>query len=519
MIKTALQAETLILGKGLAGLVAAARLKKLGKKGVVVVGRGHGGSTEIAALNAAMPGSPHDDSPDRHAADMVAAGYGLSDQSLLPPMCAVLPEAVHFLEEIGVAFARENGFYKLRQTSGCSCPRSLCDTNGLVGKQILASLTAYLNGFATFVDGQAVRLLVEDGKAAGAVVLTPQNELLTVRSPFVLAAWGGAGDLFPNSTYTQDVDGSGLAAAYEAGLALTDLEFVEYEPMVTLFPLEAFGEPCPTAMLGEGAYLLNTDGERFLLKKRPQGEAGAAKTLINKAIGEELAAGKGTDKGGVYADLRHLPIETLRAYPWFYNRLLTAGRDVKKELLDVGPVAHSHSGGIVVNARCETAIPGLYAVGEASGGYHGACRMGGNAAPQTLGTGFLAAGEVAGKAAPAISAAAGVPDIAVNPAVRQGIRASVHAILNDGMGLVRTRTGLTQALEKLAVLKAEAASDVLAASRVTGAELLCVAARAREETRGTHNRGDFPESLPERFSLTLTRQEGASPVVGRVSRA
>lgn len=519
MFKTALQAETLILGKGLAGLVAAARLKKLGRKNVALVGRGHGGSTEIAALNAAMPGSPHDDSPERHAADMVAAGYGLSDQSLLQPMCAVLPDAVHFLEEIGVTFAREGRFYKLRQTSGCSCPRSLCDTNGLVGKQILAALMAYLKDFATFVDGQAVRLLAADGKAAGAVVLTPRNELLTVRSSFVLAAWGGVGDLFPNSTYTQDVDGSGLAAAYDAGLTLIDLEFVEYEPMVTLAPLEAFGEPCPTAMLGEGAFLLNADGERFLLQKRPQGEAGAAKTLINKAIGEELAAGKGTDKGGVYADLRHLSLETLHAYPWFYNRLLKAGRDVKKELLDVGPVAHSHSGGIMVNARCETGIRDLYAVGEASGGYHGACRMGGNAAPQTLGTGFIAAGEIAGKDAPAASGAAGMPAIAVSPAVRQGVRSSVHAVLNDGMGLVRTREGLTRALEKLAALRAEAASDVLAASRVTGAELLCSAALAREETRGTHNRGDFPESTPERFSLTLTRRDGASPAVGVRHRA
>lgn len=519
MTKNALQAETLILGKGLAGLVAAARLKKLGGKNIVIVGRGHGGSTEIAALNAAMPASPHEDSPERHAADMVAAGYGLSDQSLLPPMCAVLPEAVHFLEEIGVKFAQENGFYKLRQTSGCSCPRSLCDTNGLVGKQILASLMAYLKDFATFVDGQAVHLLAENGAIAGAVVLTPQNRLLSVYSPFVLAAWGGAGDLFPNSTYTQDVDGSGLAVAYDSGLALLDLEFVEYEPMVTLFPLEAFGEPCPTAMLGEGAHLLNTDGERFLLKKRPQGEAGAAKTLINKAIGEELAAGKGTDKGGVYADLRHLSLETLRAYPWFYTRLLKAGRDVKKELLDVGPVAHSHSGGIEVNARCETAISGLYAVGEASGGYHGACRMGGNAAPQTLGTGFIAAGEIAGKTPPAVSGTAGMPEIAISPAVRQGVRSSVHAILNDGMGLVRTREGLTLALEKLAALRAEAASDVLAASRVTGAELLCTAALAREETRGTHNRGDFPESAPERFSLTLARRDGTSPAVGKKNRA
>ncbi|GHU02955.1 L-aspartate oxidase [Betaproteobacteria bacterium] len=487
-------------------------------KNIAIVGRGHGGSPEIAALNAAMPGSPYNDSPESYVDDMVKAGYGISDRNLLLPMCEILPEAIAFLEEIGITFAKENGFYKLRQTSGCRCPRSLCDTGRILGKQMLPMLMDYLEDSVTFVDGKAVRLLTKNGRIAGAVALSPQNTLQTIAAPVAVAAWGGVGDLYPHSTYAQDVDGSGLAAAFEAGLSLVDIEFLEYEPLVTLFPQNCLGEMCPTAMLGEGAYLLNTKGERFLLAKRPEGEAGAAKTLINKAIAEERAAGRTTERGGVFADMRYISLETLKAYPWFYNRMLQRGFDVKTDLLEIGPAAHSHSGGIVVTSDCGTELEGLYAVGEASGGYHGACRMGGNAASQTVGTGYICAEHIAARSMPAVSRPDAIPDIPVDPPVRRKIRMAVHQALDTGMNLVRTASSLRRCLETLAELESEAAGDVLAASRITGATLMCHAALAREESRGTHTRGDFPEQGSEAYSLVMSKGHENTPAIQKTIR-
>ena len=108
-----------------------------------------------------------------------------------------------------------------------------------------------------------------------------------------------------------------------AGAEMIDMEFLEFEPLVILSPPGAFGEPSPTAMLGEGGQLKNADGERFLLAVRPQGEAGASKSLINREAWKQIQAGKGGPHGGVYLDLRHIDKDILKSYPWFYNRLMT----------------------------------------------------------------------------------------------------------------------------------------------------------------------------------------------------
>lgn len=137
-------------------------------------------------------------------------------------------------------------------------------------------------------------------------------------------------------------------------------------------------------MLGEGAYLLNAKGERFLLQKRPQGEAGAPKSLINRMIWQQVKMGVGSPKGGCWVDMRHLPVQVLQGYPWFYNRIKAAGIDPQHELLEVAPMAHSFSGGVRVDRQYRSSLAGLYAVGEAAGGVHGACRCAGNAASQAV---------------------------------------------------------------------------------------------------------------------------------------
>ena len=377
----------LIIGSGLGSLIAACRLVEQGETSIAVVTAGLGGTPYIAAFDAVLDENPYGDSLEVYCEDMVKAGYGINDRRLINAMSVHMQECVDLMERWGVSFSKGKEFpYLLRQCSGSTYPRALCRNDMLLGQHITQTLLPALKerGVVFYENCQCVGLLKDGRGVAGCSVYEKEKErVFNLYSRCVIAGWGGIGHLYRGSTYPADIDGRTLAMAWSAGVRLIDLEFVEFEPMVCLEPEGARGEPCPTAMLGEGGYLRNSKGERFLLKVRPKGECGAPKSLINSAIYEEVKAGNGSPAGGVYADLRHLDETVLKSYPWFYRRLMGAGADPKKELIQVGPVAHSHSGGMEIGLNCETNLPGLFAVGEAAGGMHGACRMAGNACSAT----------------------------------------------------------------------------------------------------------------------------------------
>ena len=311
-----------------------------------------------------------------------------------------------------------------------------------------------------------------------------------------IAGWGGVGNLFGTSTYPSDEDGRTLAAAYEAGVKLIDLEFLEYEPMVVASPVGAVGEPCPTAMLGEGAQLFNTKHERFLLNLRPQGEAGAPKTLINKAIWQEVQKGNGTEHGGCYVDLRMIPVDTLKLYPWFYNRLMQNGVDPHTELVEVAPMAHSFSGGIAVNTECRSNIDNLYAVGEAAGGFHGACRMAGNAAAQAAVSGLLAADSIAmNNETGSYNDSGQIIPYASDSAISEKYKSQIDSAAT-ALGVYRNGTDLQNAIDILnGILEnPELVHDTDTKLRATSVWLMLRAALKRTESRGTQNRIDYPDA-------------------------
>ncbi|TCL70038.1 succinate dehydrogenase / fumarate reductase flavoprotein subunit/L-aspartate oxidase/fumarate reductase (CoM/CoB) subunit A [Hydrogenispora ethanolica] len=503
----------IIVGSGLAGLSAAARLVEEGEKRIAVVSLGVGGSPYVAAMNAVVAPNPWGDTVAQHARDMLAAGYEINDRLLVEEMCQAVLRGVDLLMRWGVEFATEDGQPRRRHASGSRYPRSLCQTSGLLGEQIVAKLGAALAaaGVTFYSQTRCVQLLVADGSVYGiAVTDEAGSHCRELYAPAVIAAWGGCGNLFPESTYPGDIDGRGLAMAYEAGAGLIDLEFLEFEPMVLYWPAAARGEPCPTAMLGEGAHLLNHAGERFLLQQRPQGEAGSPKSLINQAIRKELAAGKGSPHGGVYVDLRHIPTTVLQGYPWFYNRIVQAGLNPARDLLEVGPMAHSHSGGLRVDSDYQTSVAGLFAVGEAMGGMHGACRMAGNAASQALASGILGAEGVLRRDFPPHHKACGGPAPAFQhrPELRRQLIPQVRQIVGEVLGAERHGSRLAEGERQLRdILKLlEAKPDTLARQSVLAAWLMVRGARLRCESRGSHCRSDYPSPSKDwQCSIELRR--------------
>ncbi|MBQ7151243.1 MAG: FAD-binding protein [Synergistaceae bacterium] len=494
--------KVIIAGSGLAALAAAARLNELGVKDIAIYAGGLGGTPYIAAINFVLPENPYGDTPELYAKDMLVAGYNIGNKELVNEMAANTLKGYELLCRWGVTFAHnEDGSIKLRHVSGHTYPRSLCQTTNLIGVEIEKVMLKKLEeaGIEFHRKTQVVDLLKNsEGKIEGFTVIEKGGEPYNVYAPVVVASWGGVGNLLGTSTYPDDVKGNTLGMAKNAGAELVDLEFIEFEPMVMMSPAGAVGEPCPTAMLGEGGYLLNSEGERFLLEVRPQGEAGAPKSLINHEIWKQVAKGKGNPHGGIWVDLRHVDVKILKAYPWFYDRLMNNGCDPNKELLEVGPMPHSFSGGIRVDRNYESNVKGLYAIGEACGGIHGACRCAGNAASQATLSGLLCAEGImrTGELDRAISER----PVAYkqNDSVRAKYLDELQKIAGHALGVYRNGKDLEEALNSTQkILDApEVSGDDLTSQTALAINLILKAALNRKESRGTHNRTDYPASDP-----------------------
>jgi len=495
--------DIIVLGSGISGLCTVARILDETKNAkIAIISNGNGASYFVDALNAVTPENPYGDTIQKHAEDMFEAGYFINDKKLVYKICQEAYRCVKRLERWGINFEKKGNQYILHRTSGSRFPRTLFQVSMPVGKSIISNLRKMLidKGVQFINRTSCNKLLIDENKIIGITTKNSlNNNFQNYYSPIIVIAWGGIGNLYHYSTYPNDIDGRSIAIAFDAGLELIDLEFVEFEPLVLLRPLEMKGMPCPTALLGDGAYLRNKDLERFIFKWRNEGESGAPKTLINRAGVKEIARGKGTIHGGFYYDLRDVPHSILEKYCWFYQKLKNANINYRKDLLEVGLAAHSHSGGIKVNEYFQTKVNGLYAIGEAMGGIHGACRLGGNSSLQALVSGIIAAEKILENGIFKGFRGLKIKEIqntySRDEKIYQSLISKVQKITHKSLGFYKNKKDLENCIKKLKnILKYDyLLQDKYTKQLVLSTLLIANSALLREESRGNHNRLDFPD--------------------------
>jgi fumarate reductase (CoM/CoB) subunit A len=376
-----------VVGRGSAGYCAAIEAARAGCS-VLLLDKGLAGrsgcSVSAEQIAAVIPGAAEGDSPDVHYRDTLASGQGLNDPRLVRIMVEEAEAGIAWLEALGVLFERTPaGQYALDPMNGHSFPRSLYFRD-VTGKVMIDTLRgeAQRLGVRTLEDIQ-ITSLIGDGRAVAAAVGLDQQrgDLLLARARALVVASGGAGQLYPLTTNPAQSTGDGLCLALKAGAALRDLEFYQFYPISVVVPQTLRGFVLGISQFGR---LYNAKGERFMEKYSPALLEAATRDVLAQAIASELRAGSGGPGGGVYLDVTGLKDQVYAEYSDAIRLTRKHGVDLRTERVEVRPAAHYAMGGIKIDERAETGVAGLFAAGEATGGIHGANRLGNNSLLDTV---------------------------------------------------------------------------------------------------------------------------------------
>jgi succinate dehydrogenase / fumarate reductase flavoprotein subunit len=523
----------LVIGTGGSGLRAAI---ELAEQGVDVLALGKrprmDTHTSLAAggINAALGTMDAEDSWQQHAADTIKESYFLANPHTAEIVAKGAAQGIADLERYGMAFAREDDGRISQRFFGAHTYRRTAFAGDYTGLEIQRSLVNRATQLdIPILDSVYVtRILTRDGAVFGAYGfdLTDGTPYLIHADAVILAA-GGHNRIWRRTSSRRDENtGDSFRLAVEAGARLRDPELVQFHPSGILEPENAAGTLISEAARGEGGILRNALGERFMQNYDPERMELSTRDRVALAAYTEIKEGRGTEKGGVWLDVSHLPRETIMTrLPRVYQTMLELQMlDITAEPIEIAPTAHYSMGGVWVRPEDHsTEVRGLYAIGEASSGLHGANRLGGNSLIE-----LLVFGRLVGRAAAAYSAGleaqrrshdaeaearAEVTDLLAADG-HENVRALQRAVRNtmtEHAGVVRDEQGLVAGLRELDEIEVRtkevgihpdiAGFQDLAHAFDLKASLIAAratleAARERRETRGCHNRSDYPDLDP-----------------------
>lgn len=553
--------DVVVIGAGGAGLRAAIAAHDAGARTAIVckslLGKAHTVMAE-GGIAASMGNVYSEDNWEVHFRDTMRGGKMLNNWRMAQLHAQEAPERVMELEDWGALFDRtDDGLISQRDFGGHKYAR-LAHVGDRTGLEMIRTLQqrAVALGIDVFMECTVTDLFKEDGKIAGAFAYWRESgRFIVFDAPSVILATGGIGKSFKVTSNSWEYTGDGHALAMRSGASLINMEFVQFHPTGMVWPPSVKGLLVTESVRGDGGILKNSEGKRFMFDYIPEFfKAETADTIeeadrwyddkknnrrppellprdeVARAINSEIKAGRGTPHGGIYLDIasRRTPEFIRKRLPSMYHQFKElADVDITAEPMEIGPTCHYVMGGVEVDADTqESAVTGLYAVGECSGGMHGSNRLGGN----SLGD-LLVFGKRAGEAATAYASSLGEdrPRIdeadvkaaqvsALAPFEVEGgenpytIQSDLQQAMNDLVGIIRTRTELEESLSEIEEFKVRAKTMVVEGHRqynpgwhlaldlrnmLIVSECIAKAALAREESRGGHTRDDFPGPNPE----------------------
>jgi len=533
--------DVLIVGAGLAGMRAALAATDLGVDVAVVSKvhpvRSHSNAAQ-GGINAALT-DRGDDWRD-HAYDTIKGSDFLGDQDAIELMCREAGEEVISMEHMGAIFNRdEEGKLGTRSFGGQRQARTFFVAD-FTGQALLHVLYEQIikSGVRVYEEWFVLSLIIDEGRCGGAILMDIRTgKIEVVRAKAVILAAGGLGRVFEPSTNALICTGDGMGLAYRAGAPLMDMEMVQYHPTT----LKGSGVLISEGARGEGAYLLNSEGDRFMLKYAPEFKELASRDVVSRCEQTEINEGRGID-GCVLLDLRHLGEQVINERLSQIRELAMdfANVDMAKEPVPVQPGMHYQMGGVKADVDGLTNLPGLYAAGEvACVSVHGGNRLGANSLLDTLvfgrRSGLHAAESVRSIKHVNVNDSASdndrkiIQDLLENaPGESFGqLRSDLGSSMNQYLAVYRNEEGMQQALKNIADVK-ERFNDVYVADKtktfntnlmftlemgfmIECAESIALSAIERTESRGAHTREDMPERDDENWLkhiLVTKKDEG-----------
>jgi succinate dehydrogenase / fumarate reductase, flavoprotein subunit len=556
--------DVLIIGGGSAGLRAAIEAHDAGAHVLIIAKSKKGDPHTVLArggINAALGTMDPEDNWMIHAADTLREGELLADYERVEVLCKNAPDAVNELVNWGARFHREKDGRLTQRFFGAHTYRRTVFYEDWTGEELVRVLMEQVSQRKIeIIDNVYITKLLKsddnvnetaeegEGEVKGALGIDIEKKEIVIFEckSLILAAGGYTRAYAVSSSRIFENYGEGVALAYEAGADLVDMEMVQFHPTGMVWPEKASGTLATEAIRGEGGILLNSKGERFMKNYYPERMELGPRDIVARAAYNEIIAGRGTEHGGVWLDITHIPKEKiLDRLPTMYEQFKNLdGIDISKEKMEVGPTAHYSMGGVVVDIKCRTTkIRGLFAVGEVISQIHGANRLGGNSLLDTIVFGKIAGDEAAKLAKEVegeIKETGGPSPLGPNVNDQKELdddgifmvkeplkfRNEIQEIMKQNAGIIREETKLQNGLKRILELKSEFYSkdNILkelkigddegngeknvvltweAKSSLVACEAIIRSALMRQESRGAHYRSDFPNLDDEKWKVNI----------------